>query len=290
MTQPALALLLLLAGPAPLSITGEGFAVAPVRVNGSGPYLLIVDTAAGASAMFPHLVEALDLDPESGRRVSVQGASGVKQVPLHRIGPIETAGVRSEGVSAVVLDTSHLFPDGRQESFGILGADFLLDYDVELDFVAGEMRLAGPAVNAPADSLPFENLYGRFLVIPARVNGAEVTAVVDTGARRTLLNWHAAKAAGLEPGDERLVADDAVRGATPDETEAWSFHAKTLEAGGAKWKKARLGISDLPVFAALGLADQPAMILGVNLLTDRSLRIDYDEKRLLIGAPGARAR
>lgn len=284
MTQPTLALLLLLAGPAPLSITSEGFPVAPVRVNDSGPYLLIVDTAAGASAMFPHLLEALEIDPEGGDRVSVQGASGVRQVPLHRIGPIATAGVSSEALNAVVLDTSHLFPGGQRDCLGILGADFLLDYDVELDFAAGEMRLAGPAVNAPKESLPFEHLYGRFLVIPARVNGAEVTAVVDTGARRTLLNWHAARAAGLEPGDERLVRDDAVRGATTDETEAWSFRAGTLEAGGADWRKPKLGIADLPVFAALGLADKPAMILGVNLLTDRSLRIDYDEKRLLISA------
>ena len=60
MTPSILALLLLLGGPAPLGISQEGFAVSPVSVNGSGPYLLVVDTAAGASAVFPDLVFSKD--------------------------------------------------------------------------------------------------------------------------------------------------------------------------------------------------------------------------------------
>jgi predicted aspartyl protease len=290
MTSTTLALLALFAAPAELTITAEGFAVAPVSVNGSGPYTLIVDTAAGASALFPPLAEALQLDPKEAGRVSVQGASGVRQAALHRVGPVETAGVKVGSLNVVELDASHLFSEGGEETLGILGADFLLGFDVELDFAAGEMRLGESTENAPKRSQPFEHRFGRFLIIPVKVNGADVTAVVDTGARRTLLNWKAAHAAGLTVGDERLIPDEPVRGATTDRTEAWSFVATSFEGGGARWSRARLGVAELPVFAALGLGDEPAMILGVNLLADRSLRIDYDEKRLLIGPPVAATR
>jgi len=290
MTPTALALTLLLAGPAPLTISGDGFAIAPVTVNEQGPYLLVVDTAAGASTMYPRLVEELGIDPEGGTRVSVQGASGIRRVPMHRIGPLEVAGVSRPSLSAVVLDAGHLLEADEGKVFGILGADFLSHFDVVMDFAAGEMSLTDPADNAPANAEPFHPLYGRFLLIPARVDGVELTAVVDTGARRSLMNAPVAEALGLEPGDERLVKDQPVRGATTDETEAWTYRAKKLRAGGAKWKQPEIGVSDLPVFAALGLDEKPAMIFGVNLLVGRSLRIDYDEKRLLIGAPASPSR
>lgn len=283
MTPSTLALLLLLGGPAPLGISEEGFAVSPVTVNGTGPYLLVVDTAAGASALFPHLVEALGIDPAGGGRVSLQGASGRRQVAQHRIGPIETAGVRVDELSAVAIDSSHLLSASSDRLYGILGADFLVHFDVEMDFATGQMALSAPVSNAPTGATPFKPLFGTFLVIPVRVNGADVTAVVDTGARRSILNWRAARAAGYEPGDERLDEDEPVRGATTDRSVAWSVRADTLEAAGRGWKRPLLGISDLPVFAALGLEKKPAMIFGVNLLKGRLLRIDYDEKRLVIG-------
>ena len=108
MTQLALVLGLLLSGPAPLTVNGDGFAVSPVKVNGQGPFLLVVDTAAGSSAIYPALVEALGLDADKAASVAVQGASGVQQVALHRIGPVEVSGRSVKGISAVQLDTSHL--------------------------------------------------------------------------------------------------------------------------------------------------------------------------------------
>jgi hypothetical protein len=41
-------------------------------------------------------------------------------------------------------------------------------------------------------------------------------------------------------------------------------------------------VADLPVFTELHLADQPAVILGMDLLGSRRLVIDPDAKRVYI--------
>ena len=271
------------AGTAPLTITGTGFAVAPVSLNGAEPVPLVVDTAASSSALFPRLVERLGLKKEDAQGVAVQGASGLQRVDLHRVGPVSVGGRSVEGLAAVVLNAPHLSEVDGGVLHGILGADFLSSFDVEMDFAAGALRLEPPARNAPADGADYEALFGRFVVVEAKVNGTPVTAVVDTGARRTLLNWPAARALGLTEQSPELKADEPVRGATTHATPAWSWTAGRLEGAGASWSEPPLGVSDLPVFRALGLHEKPAMILGANLLRDRLLRIDYDERRVLIG-------
>jgi predicted aspartyl protease len=285
MTVTTLALMCLLAGPAPLTISGDGWAVAPVTVNDRGPYLMIVDTAAGASAIYPALLQELNIDPKGGTRVEVQGASGRRTVPMHRIDKVAAAGKEVAGLSAVVLESDHLLNADQGKVRGVLGADFLKRFDVTMDFAGAEMILATPRKNAAPKAVHFNPLYGTFLLVPAKLEGREITVVIDTGARRSLMNLRAAEKVGLKPGDARLVRDEPVRGATRDTTEAWSYHPKELSAGGARWKEPLIGVSDLPVFHALGLGDTPAMIMGVNLLEDRSLRIDYDEMRLLISEP-----
>jgi hypothetical protein len=53
-----------------------------------------------------------------------------------------------------------------------------------------------------------------------------------------------------------------------------------------------LTVSDLPVFAALGLTDKPAMILGFDRLRDLRFVADFPGNRLLISgdsSPGANA-
>jgi hypothetical protein len=155
-------------------------------------------------------------------------------------------------------------------------------FDVVLDFPGGALRLEDSA--APPGAVPWTPLLGRFVAVPARIDGVAVTAIVDTGARRSVVNGAALRALGLRPGDPRLVADEPVRGATADATPAWAFRAGTLEAAGQRWVRPQLGASELPVFEVLGLAERPTLLLGANLLREHELRVDHDERLLRIGA------
>jgi hypothetical protein len=52
--------------------------------------------------------------------------------------------------------------------------------------------------------------------------------------------------------------------------------------GGRLVSTAPVAIIDLPVFASLGLDDEPAMLLGTNFLEGRRIGIDYAAARLYL--------
>ena len=246
--------------------------LAPVHIDGLGERLFIIDTAAGASLISARLRDELALRPEAVERRRVRGATGRITLDFVQLPALEIGGARETGVRALVgdIDEFAAAADGR-EVVGILGVDVLSRRDVRLDLAGGVMTLTEPhARRGRAQGVPFHSdAQAGFVQFTARINGAPVAAVLDTGARSGTLNWAAARLAGLQPGGAGVV-DTGGRSAGVDGVGVDRLEARVdgLCVGRACFNGAPVRIADLAVFGLVG-ADGgagPSMLVGADVL------------------------
>ena len=164
---------------------------------------------------------------------------------------------------------------------GLIGAPFLRKFDVTIDFDKKSVEFATPQDKRVDDGHRFGLQHGALIYLDVIFNDQTITAVLDTGAGRSAINFAAAEALGINTAD---IADSAHgHGAATMHQPAAAIPDVTLELGNSSLSsKAHIGIVDLPVFASLGLSDKPAMILGTNFLENRKMEIDYQNRMLYL--------
>jgi Aspartyl protease len=102
-------------------------------------------------------------------------------------------------------------------------------------------------------------LPGGLISAPVELNGAAGLGVVDTGAARSIVNTRFAEAAGIDDASKPL---------------GW------FSLAGTSTRDVVAGVADAPTFAEVGMAEQSAMILGLDRLAGLKLIIDYPRRRI----------
>jgi predicted aspartyl protease len=191
----------------------RSFMLAPVSLNGS-PATMVVDTGAETTTLTPEAAAALRLPPDAGRASVLRGVSGNVRSQNTHLRTIALDGVVVRTDASVGVGRMPRFPGVTPAVAGLLGIDVLAAYDVELDLPAGHMRLyAAHRCNLylpwpGATPLPFEQRKSGLIFVDALVDGRAVRALVDTGARTTLLSRRTAVALGVT---EATLANDVER-------------------------------------------------------------------------------
>ncbi len=266
----------------PIELHPGGHWTAQVCVEGDGPYTFILDTAAGANAIYPRLVDAADLKAIPGGLGQVNGASGTTMVRMFRLDSLSMGGIEQVNVVVPLLRSTEA-DDFEPAVHGILGAPFLRRFRVEIDFVERMLTLSPPdSDRLPEQALDFETAAGSFIQLSVLLNGEPVAAVLDTGARRTAMNWAAARLAGVTEESHGFLPSEDVRGATPHATASVKYQFDSLQGVGSQWADPILDISDLPVFESLGMNDGAAMIMGLDLFEGHRLCIDYARTQVML--------
>jgi predicted aspartyl protease len=287
----AAALPLLLAAPAaaaPMAVLPTGHPVAEVRIDGHGPYRFVIDTAATNTSVLPRLRAALpDLLKTDGRQ-DLSGAAGATTIETLTLGRLDVDGRSVSGLKAFSIPPS---PVDALEVDGVLGADVIADYAVEMDMKGKSWRMADTVTPAMTQGMhapvPLTLDDGRAPRLTAIVDGVAIPALLDTGARATIMNWQAARLLGLDPASAGLEAGGTLQGVTEHGTKSLSKVFAELRLGEAKTAAPKIRIADLPVFEVLGMADGPAMIVGIDMLADRRFVIDHPGLRLFISEDAA---
>jgi len=266
-----------------LTLAASGHAITPVMVNGTGPLDFVIDTCASASVLAAGTAERLGLAPLSNRQASIHGASGHAGGAVFRLDRVVVDGHAHGPLTVGSLPAPAAGPPAWA---GVIGVDVLAAYVAEFDVPGSRFRLLDPATDLAATGswtlLPFTLNAVRFPVLQGALDGRPLRVLFDTGARRTLINWAAARQLGLVPGDSSLTSAEPVHGATQDRITAMKRNFGTIEIGGFKIPAGEITIADLPVFGALGWTDEPAMILGIDRMSAYRFAVDYPRSRLLV--------
>jgi len=261
----------------PVSYAATGHPTVPTYVNGKGPYPFVFDTGAEGTAIYSAFAQRVGLAPLEDRSEVLQGQTGAASLDLTLVDELSVDGRTATDVEAVILPDR---ADGIPLN-GIVGLDIMGGSVVEFDVPGNRVVLhprdtqAAGLVQGPARRIEATRLTGGLLGIPVRIRGAEGIAVLDSGARDTRINWRFAAAAGVDPDWPGLTDDGVIQGATNNPVAAKRGDVGVIELGDIRKEGQSLRIVDLPVFEAFGVADRPAMILGMDLLKDAHLIVDF---------------
>jgi hypothetical protein len=123
---------------------------------------------------------------------------------------------------------------------------------------------------------------GRLTAYDCRVDDVPAAAFIDSGAQVTignsLLFAELAKRGATYVSDRIVPVTDVTGGISPGRITSFS----TIRLGAITFVRANLLISDLEVFNVWGLADRPALFIGMNFLGQTSaFSIDFGRKELL---------
>lgn len=233
-----------------------------VSIDGSKPYVFVVDTGANILGISPRVAEEL--------RLEAQGTDPMGNANV-RVRTLSIGAARFHGLTAAVVP----FFAGKEEQ-GVIGINLLRDLLLTFDYPGGKLRFER-GILPPADGrrvLACETSEGGGLVVPITVAEKRRQAVLDTGASAALILPESLEAelAWKEPPAVKGLATGPSRGTAP-------FREATL-AGNV-----RLGAWTV-VNPAVGLGRGTRTLLGSGLLEQFAVTVDVKNARLRLARPG----
>jgi predicted aspartyl protease len=192
----------------------RNFMLATVSLNGQDA-TMVVDTGAEATTLTPETVKRLGL-PLDGHGSVLRGVSGSVHSANARLRLLAISGMILDSDQSVSVGEMPPFPDIEPPVAGLLGADVLARYEVELDMPNRRMALftahgcTGFTPWPEAITVPLHRTTTGLAFVGTVVDGHSVRALVDTGARTTLLTRKTALALGVNAA--ALAADHTHNG------------------------------------------------------------------------------
>jgi len=233
--------------------------------EGGRPFVMMLDTGASDSVVTPRLAREL------GVRVR-----RLKTTPYRRA-------TRLGRDLQFWVDTQSSDTASRTGwEYGLLGGEFLDDYVLEIDFPARQVRFLDPKhyevpeqVEAPDERvLRFQRRATR-ISVPVRVNGHDVSVLLDTGAPWTgVLSGKAARSAGI---DVAALPAFGRAGTVLGPMETSLYEATDFAFAGFELGTVPLSVAPKGWYNQAGPSDS---VIGTEVLAPFVVRIDYGRERL----------
>jgi predicted aspartyl protease len=251
-----------------------GRIVAPVEINGRGPFRFILDTGANRSAMSEATAASLGLVPESGSTMTVHGMTGSAALPVVQVARMKAGDLVVQNQRLPVLPAAVF---GGTD--GILGIDTLQDVRIEVDFERDTViirRSTGKPASNDYLVVRAKRRHGGLLLVKGKVGSVKVQAILDTGAQRSLGNDALRAALADRERRPRTGVATTVIGATDQLVEGTSIAAPVIALGSTQVNDLVVTFGDLHVFDVWSLNDEPALVVGMDLLgTLQRFVVDY---------------
>jgi predicted aspartyl protease len=248
---------------------------APVLINGQGPFRLVLDTGASKSALLPRVARALNI-PMKPMSMRVHGVTGSTDVSTVAIDQLEV------GELLMGATTLPIVPDVFGGADGVLGNEALGDKRIYIDFRRDFIEIMMSRSERPGlgmSKIPLKLTRGKLLAFRTRIGTVPTTAVIDTGAQRTIGNQ--ALRTALNRRSSRKADQEEIVGVTLDVAKGDNIPTPPIAFGNATISGVRVTFTDTAIFDHWQLTNEPALLLGMDVLGLLDvLVIDYKTKEL----------
>lgn len=250
-----------------------GRAVAPISINGQGPFRFIIDTGANRSVLSQALATRLGL-VRSGEGV-VHSIDGAEPAMMVNVESLSFGALRLSSGDTPVLDGPML--DGEQ---GLLGVDGMAGRLLHVDFTKHCVEVYESSVQFPMQgwlSVPARMRFGTMLTVQGEIQGVNVNVLIDTGSNISLGNEHFRDA--LRGVAARTIEQHGGRAFTFGrpivlELSVWT---PTLRLGHTFVDSVNAYIGDFHIFEVWGLQNEPTLLIGMDVLArSQEMAIDYE--------------
>lgn len=262
---------------------------------------MTVDTGAQKTTLMRWTVDKLGLRVAHSN-ISLAGAGGesasyVATVSQFSIGPLAAHNLPL----TVAWNTSAM-----GSAAALVGADFLMQHDLELSIKDGQLKFFHPLGcndaflaywNPDASVVPFETDAADNLrpIVTVELNGTPVRALIDTGATVSVVTLAAAARAGVTPTSPHVRKDAQVGGIGEHRFETWIAPFSSFALGpevsehlhlriGNMWAGLESDVQRMGTSQWIG--EQPEMILGMDFLKHHRLLFSMAQHRLYFSYEG----
>lgn len=247
-----------------------GRPTASTTINGEGPFAFMVDTGSTTTVISQRLATLLGTI-NTGEAI-VAGTTGTTITPVTALDTVQTGAVTRERLRVAIL------PDtGLARGDGILGADVFagkrLHFAIRDKLVRVEPTKRATRI-APRGNMRLRN--GMLAEVDGRVGNISAKLMLDTGADHCIANLALGEALRTEHPRLERVPKVRVVGVTGHKILGEYVALPRVDLKAFSVKDAAAVIADASIFKLWELEKEPAMIVGVNLLSRlSSFSIDY---------------
>jgi predicted aspartyl protease len=251
--------------------------------NGAAVTLLL-DTGAETTILTPAVAQRIGAQrPRIEFQRQMRGIAGTLQT-----GEVELRSFTLDGV-AIPWRRVRVAPVNLANVFsgpldGVLGADTLSSFDVDLDLPGHRMVLyakqtcpgASPAWTEPyARIAAGRSLHGDHLFFPAQLDGRRTDAFIDTGSQLSVLSAKAASALGVT--GPVLARDQVVmlHGVAAEQLSARIHRFSQLQIGAEVIRSPEIIVTDV----RLSDAD---LVVGIDLIGSRRIWLSYGSQQIFL--------
>jgi clan AA aspartic protease (TIGR02281 family) len=250
---------------------GNGF-FTTIAINGHSAELLF-DTGSADSLLLETTARRLGLSVVHYNTGSVEGIGGTRDVGQVHAREVRLGDARGEDLGFLTT------PENAGDADGILGMNFLFQFDLDLDFWGQRIGLYKGlgGCNSPATAMtgslyavdlapePSNAQYGSpeqrspLNLSPAvyvTINGERLRAVIDTGASHTMIFRDSARRAGLGEGDV--------------------LERTNLHGVGRRVVRAEMRLSAPVVIGELTVQNMPVLVADQRHPKDADMLLGYD--------------
>jgi len=262
----------------PTAADRSGRILAQVFVNGRGPYRFMVDTGANHTALAASLLPELGISVDPDKNMTVLGINGSLTAPSVHLDSLDVGGLHMRDMQVPVLAGPVL--TGID---GILGIDGLENRTMTANFLHDRFVVTGSFGGVPVGDVlvPGRLISQHLLEVDCRVNGVKAKAVIDTGSPRTLANWALLKALARKSGASASSLPTNIIDATEALQAAVIEPVSSMKIGAATSGNLYLIFGSFRVFKTWGLEEQPAVLVGMDVLGSfAEMTIDFRRKEL----------
>lgn len=253
---------------------------APVYIEGHGPLRLVLDTGASTSALTHAAAKQLALRPDPSRSVLLRGTTGSAAVPIVQARQMEIGDLLAENQRLVLVE------DAFGGAEGVLATRALKDRRILADFRNDRIEISrskGRKAPPGFSVIPVKFLSGHVPWVEAWVGPVKVKAVIDTGAQQTLGNL--ALRVALDEARRRpaVTRAEEVIGVTGDVQMGASAASPLIQLGNVRVRNTRINYLDLYIFDHWRLLEEPALLIGMDVIgVLDTFVLDYRRRELQI--------
>lgn len=246
-----------------------------VSINGRGPYRFIVDSGADTSAVGLNIARQLELP--LGTPVILNGMTARNLVDRVKVdsltlGPTTVRDLQLPALREVDMGGA-----------GMIGIDALVKQRLMMDFDKHLIKVEDARVRErpmPGDIvITARRQRGQLILAAVRASDQRLDAIIDTGTEVTVGNI--ALRDKLLRKSRATVRTLEMIGVTGEKIKVQLAIIDELQLGPILLRDVPIAFADLPPFKTFGLADQPALLLGTDILENfRRVSLDFRSRKV----------
>jgi len=246
-----------------------------VSINGRGPYRFIVDSGADTSAVGLGIARELELP--LGTPAILNGMTARNLVDRVKVDSLTLGPTTIRNLELPALREVDMGGEG------MIGIDALVQERLMMDFDKHLIKVED--ARTPVQALPGEIVItarrqrGQLILAEVRASDQRLDAVIDTGSEVTVGNT-ALRDKLLRKNRATIRTLDVI-GVTGETIKIQLAVIDELQLGPILLRDVPIAFADLPPFKLFGLANQPALLLGTDILENfRRVSLDFRARKV----------